>query len=195
MSTEATLTAAGSAPVRRHVLAGAAGSTVRSPATVSIRDRAPAPPPAPPPVDVSELLEAFEGAVARIERDVRAALIELEREAVELAVAAAGAIVRRKVERGEHDLFAVLSELLDRYRAQLGGAPLTLRLHPDDAAQIQERALAGAGRPPALTLAPDPGLERGTLLLESGATALLRTLQDELRAQRRTLLHPAEDGR
>src|SRR6185295_16220077 len=120
---------------------------VRSRLPVRIIDRTPPIPPAPK-FDVTPLVRALEAGFAQVTAQTEALLGSIERECVELALAAAERVVRRRCEKGELDLEAPLQELLASRRRELATRSATLRLHPEDAkllqAKIVELAPVGA---------------------------------------------------
>ncbi|HEU4382265.1 MAG TPA: FliH/SctL family protein [Anaeromyxobacteraceae bacterium] len=106
---------------------------------------------------------------------------------VRLAVAVAGAVLRREVERGG-DVEALAARALEavRHRRQV-----TLRVHPDDAAGVRgEAGRLGAllNRAPALAVQEDPAVGRGGLLVETEAGTLDARLETRLEAVEAALL-------
>ena len=109
---------------------------------------------------------------------------------VRLAVAVAGEILAREVERGG-DVETVASRALEavRHRRQV-----TLRVHPDDSPGL--RAAAGRlgallARAPALSIQEDPAVGRGGLLVETEAGTLDARLETRLEAVEAALLEEA----
>ena len=165
----------------------ARASAVRAPSPVRVIDRTPPPPPAPT-VDAGPLARALEAGFAAVRTQVSAALVEIEKECVELAVAVAERVVRRKVEKGELDLEGPLRELLGARRRELAELPAKLRLHPEDAKAVAPKTAELAPAGARIEVVPDPAQPRGDLALEIGASRLVRTLSHELKRLRERLL-------
>jgi len=188
MTSSSDAAAASGAGIRREVAtAGVRASAVRAPSPVRVIDRIPPPPP-PPPVDVTGLAAALQGGLEAVRAQVDRAFAEIERECVELALAAAERIVRRKAARGELELDGPLQELFAARRGELAALPARLRLHPEDAKVIAPRAAELVPAGTRVEIVDDPAQPRGHLVLEIGAARLVRTLDEELRRLRQRLL-------
>jgi flagellar biosynthesis/type III secretory pathway protein FliH len=176
---------------RLPAAAAARASGVRTSASaalpIRVVDRVP-PPPLPPRVDSAALVRALEAGFAAVRNQVDHAFAEIQKECVELALAAAEHVTRRTAERGELDLERPLAEMLAARRRELAEAPALLRVHPEDgkalAPKLAEITPAGAR----VELAPDPAVARGQLVLELGASRLVRTLEQEMKRLRSRLL-------
>ena len=110
---------------------------------------------------------------------------------VRLAVAVAGAVLGREVERGG-TVEALAARALEAVRHR---REVTLRVHPDDAPGLRREAgrLSGLlARAPALSIQEDPAVGRGGLLVETEAGMLDARLETRLEAVEAALL---EEGR
>lgn len=165
----------------RHGLAaaGARAGGVRTSVPVRVTERSPPPPPAPV-IDAAPLARALEAGFKSVRAQVEAAFGEIERECVELALAAAATLARAKCERGELGLDVPLAALLAARRRELETMPATLRAHPADAAAIAPKLsqLAPAGA--RLELVQDPATPRGQLALEFDAARVVWSLAGDL---------------
>jgi flagellar biosynthesis/type III secretory pathway protein FliH len=160
---------------------------VRSALPVRVVDRTPPPPPIAR-IDVAPLVRALEAGCADVRGAFEAAFGEIERECIELALAAAERVVRRRCERGELDLEAPLRELLAARRRELAEQSATLRVHPDDAPALQARLPELAPSGARVEVVADPSVARGSLALELGAARVTRSLPHELARLRARLL-------
>ncbi len=110
---------------------------------------------------------AVEAAADGLERRDRVGITELEREAVDLAVALATEIIGRELATTEQPV-------LDALRRAAGllpdrGAP-TLRVHPDDDDSVREAIAAEpVGWTAAAEVVADPTVERGGCIVDVGA--------------------------
>ncbi len=161
----------------------------RSPerAAVHVVDRSPPVPP-PPKIDVGPLVRALESGLHALRAEVDAAFDEIERECVELALAAAEHVVHRRCERGELELEEPLRALLATRRRELLALPTTLRLHPEDAKVLAHRLTELAPAGAQIAVVSDAATPRGQLTLEIGAGRVVRSLGHELSQLRRHLL-------
>ncbi len=181
----------GEAVRHRVAAAGAVARGVRGSASarveVRVIDRTPPPPPAPK-VDVAPLARALESGFAAVRSQVEGAFAAIEKECIELALAAAERIVRRKAELGELDLEGPLRELLAARRRELGELAATLRLHPDDAQALAPKVRELAPPGARIEVVADSTRRRGELSLELGAARLVRTLEHDFERLRQRLL-------
>jgi flagellar biosynthesis/type III secretory pathway protein FliH len=178
---------------QRHRLAaaGARAASVRAASPVRVIDRAP--PPSPPPqVDVAGLAKAMGDGFAAVQAQVERAFLEIEKECVELAFAAAEHVMRRKAARGELELEEPLRELLDTRRRELLELPAVLHLHPQDAQAIAPRVEELAPPGARVIVMADPAQPRGDVVLELGAGKLVRSLENDLRQLRQRLLQEGD---
>jgi flagellar biosynthesis/type III secretory pathway protein FliH len=197
MTTSSSDTAALAAPAGRAGAAGpmglkariavAASPGVRSALPVRVVDRTPPPPPIAR-IDVAPLVRALEAGFADVRGAFESAFGEIERECIELALAAAERVVRRRCERGELDLEAPLRELLAARRRELAEQSATLRVHPDDAPALQAKLPELAPPGARVEVVADPAVARGSLALELGAARVTRSLPHELARLRARLL-------
>jgi flagellar biosynthesis/type III secretory pathway protein FliH len=182
--------------VVRHRVAGAQASSARAArpseakatrgeaaSVVKVVERVPPPPP-PPPVDVAPLARALERGFAAIATQVDAAFAEIEKECVELALAAAERVVRRRAERAELDLEGPLREMLATRRREIAQLPATLRAHPEEAAHLAPKLAELAPPGARIELVPDPSTPRGDLALEIGPARVVRSLQHDFARMR-----------
>jgi flagellar biosynthesis/type III secretory pathway protein FliH len=164
---------------------------VRSRLPVRVVDRSPPPPPVAP-VDVAPLARALEAGFAAARARDEATFAEIERGCVELALAAAERVVRRRCERGELELEEPLRALIGSRRRELEEQAAVLRLHPADARALQEKLAELTPAGARVELLADAAQPRGSLSLEFGAARVTRTLVHELTRLRAELL--AESG-
>lgn len=118
---------------------------------------------------------ALLGAAAERDRLLRSAADDL----VRLAVAVAGALLAREVERGGA-VEALAARALEAVRHR---REVTLRVHPEDAPGLRREAgRLGAllARAPGLSIQEDPSVGRGGLLVETEAGTLDARLETRL---------------
>jgi flagellar assembly protein FliH len=178
----------------------------------------PAPPPEPEPeVTAGPEAEALrEAAAARAAEEARAAreerekldrvlgqlldtahdlraqqrnrLEEMQRVAVELALAVASHVVYERIAAGDY----AVEELVRRAVTRLEpGAAVTVALHPDDLALLERRLADGplyALDTDELRLTGDPALARGDCRAETGDVTVTTRLEEHLAEIRRDLL-------
>jgi len=173
------------AGLRTRIAAAAPGVTSRLP--VRVVDRTPPPPPLPR-LDVAPLARALEAGFAIVRAQFEGMFAEIERGCVELALAAAERLVRRRSGKGDLELEAPLQELLATRRRELAEQAATLRLHPDDAKALRTKVAELAPPGARIDLVDDPAVARGDLVLEVGAGRVSRSLAHELARLRARLL-------
>lgn len=102
---------------------------------------------------------------------------DAEHDLVRLALAVAKRVVQREVQL-DRDLVAALAHVaLERLDA--GRGPATIKMHPDDIAQVSPRVGADWDRA-AIRLVPDTGVARGGCIVESGNGRVDATLEGQL---------------
>ncbi len=153
-------------------------------------DKPPAPRPQPATEKADDTTRALAGLAAaaqtlkvRHERDLH----ELQRVAVELAVAVASRLVHGRITANEFPV----EELVRKAVARLAGEPrVVVRLHPEDLALLKKR-LGGQTPTPAgaeVQLAADPTVGRGDCRAEGGPVVVLSRLEAQLADIRERLL-------
>ncbi len=171
---------------------------------------APLPPPAPVPDPTAELreaekataekaareererLEAVLGRLTDVARDLCAAqrgrLDEMQRVAVELAVAVASHVLYERLESGAFPIEELVRAAVKRLDPRQA---VTVRLHPDDLALLERRTSEEplfALDTEELRLVGDATLSRGDCRAETGDVAVLANLGEFLAEVRRDLL-------
>jgi len=127
------------------------------------------------------------------ERDQRRT--EMQRVAVELAVTIAARLIHEKIEAGQFALESLVRQTIERLDPN---QPVTVRLHPADIALLEKRL--GNNQPlmpdrTAVSLLPDPGLERGACRAEAGAVSVLSQWKDQLEEIHQHLLRSVDHAR
>jgi flagellar biosynthesis/type III secretory pathway protein FliH len=173
-----------------HRISGQAFHSVSAKLPLKSTERTPAPPPPPPPLDLGPLVRAVDRGLQQLDGRLQALFSEIEEECVALSYAAAENILLTEVDRGNYDLTEALQRALDRHRNLWAEKPATLHVHPEDVAALQEAA--GAEELLAqVEVVSDPAISRGDLLLQAGATEVVRSLRAELQQLRVALGRPS----
>jgi flagellar assembly protein FliH len=157
---------------------------------------APAPPPGPDPQQLEkEAREALQRVMNRLvevaeelQDQQRQRLEEMQRAAVELAVAVASRLVHERLDKGEFAVEALVRQAVDRLGVN---QPVTVYLHPSDLALLEKRLATGshpALNLTALRLTADASLGRGDCRAEAGDLSVLAKMQEGLADIRRHLL-------
>ena len=165
---------------------------------------APAPEPAPEPAPAAvarediELLERlltnFEDLTDDLHAQQRQRLAEMQRVAIEVAVAVASRLVHQRLEAGDVAVEGLVRQVAERLEPK---ETLTIYLHPADLALLEQRAkdcqrlLPGAGR---LKLMADAALQRGDCRAETGDMSLLLQVDKQLDEMRKHLLDTLPDA-
>lgn len=132
---------------------------------------------------LASLLEA----ARTLEGQHRQRLTEMQRVAVELAVAIASRLIHAKIEAGEFNIQALVQKAVEQLDPR---QPVTMRLNPQDLALLQARM---GGQPllhesVEVRLVPDPALGRGDCRAEAGDVSVLSQLPAQLEEVRKHLL-------
>ena len=139
-----------------------------------------------------EQLESVLANLTDVARDLRAQqrtrLEEMQRVAVELAVAVASHVLYERLDAGDYPVEALVRRAVKRLEAN---EAVTVRLHPDDLALLERRLGEGAlfaldGDEVRLTA--DPALGRGDCRAETGDISVVSHLEEHLEEIRRELL-------
>jgi len=140
-----------------------------------------------------ERLESVLGQLLDVARDLRAAqrgrLEEMQRVAVELAVAVASHVMYERLESGEFPIEELVRAAVKRLEPRQA---VTVRLHPADLTLLERRT---ADEPlfaldtEDLRLVADPSLSRGDCRADTGDVAVLANLEEHLGEIKRDLLH------
>jgi flagellar assembly protein FliH len=110
--------------------------------------------------ELTQVLDGLDGAATALAERERQVTAELEAAATRLAFEIAEAVIGREVALAANPGI----DAVNRALALAPDAPeVTVRLHPDDAAGVE----GWTGR--AVTVVPDPAIERGGCLLDAGA--------------------------
>jgi hypothetical protein len=160
------------------------------------------PHPAPPPADLwqSEIGRRLKEDRAHIEQALAALgrtvktwheqraqdRAEWRRAAVELGVTLAARLLHDRIVSGDFPVETLIREMI----GQVDTGHVTVYLHPDDLALLQER-LEGqplVDRAEGVALQPDPALGRGDCRVEAGDAIVLSQLEAQLAETRRRLL-------
>ena len=139
-----------------------------------------------------ERLESVLGRLSDVARDLHASqrgrLDEMQRVAVELAVAVASHVLYERLESGTFPIEELVRAAVKRLEPRQA---VTVRLHPDDLALLERRTSEEplfALDTEELRLAADPSLARGDCRAETGDVAVLANLAEHLAEVRRDLL-------
>jgi flagellar assembly protein FliH len=139
-----------------------------------------------------ERLDGVLGRVLDVARDLRAAqrgrLEEMQRVAVELAVAVASHVLYERLESGAFPVEELVRATVKRLEPRQA---VTVRLHPDDLALLERRTAEEplfALDTEELCLMGDAALARGDCRAETGDVAVLANLEEHLAEMRRDLL-------
>jgi flagellar biosynthesis/type III secretory pathway protein FliH len=140
--------------------------------------------------------ERLDGVLAQLldaVRDLRAAqrgrLEEMQRVAVEVAVAVASHVLYERLESGDFPVEELVRAAVSRLEPRQA---VTVRLHPDDLALLERRTAEEplfAADAAELRLVADAALGRGDCRAETGDVAVMANLQEHLAEIRRDLLH------
>lgn len=159
---------------------------------------APAPAPAPADRESAELLErlltSFEDLTHELHAQQRQRLAEMQRVAIEVAVAVASRLVHERLDAGDVAVEGLVRQVAERLEPK---ETLTIHLHPADLALLEQRAkdcqrlLPVAGR---LRLMADAGLRRGDCRAETGDMSLLLQVDKQLEEMRKHLLDTLPDA-
>jgi len=136
-------------------------------------------------------LEAISGALARRARLDREALESLRGRVIDIALQVAARVVRREIDAGRHDVFAIVEETL-AHAAAPGDAEV--RLHPADEEALRSDGLAAKLRERGVRLTVDRGVARGECAVRSGGGTVERSVAEALEALRRSLETAADGG-
>jgi len=154
------------------------GGTVAATAAPAIE-----PPPRGPGPAVTDLLESIHEAVAELEARRKNSLIELQEVAVELAMAAAGHVVRQALDQGQFAVGAIIDEMLQRISPH---EPVRITLHPEDL-----RLLTAAGPTPwpegLVEFRPDASTPRGKCRAVAGSRTVISDWRTHLQEARAAL--------
>ncbi len=164
----------------------------------------PQPPPPPEPAPVApnrEEIEVLERLLTNFEdltHDLRAQqsqrLAEMQRVAIEVAVAVASRLVHQRIEAGDLAVQNLVRQVAERLEPK---ETLTIHLHPADLALLErqvedyQRLLPGEGR---LKLVADSNLSRGDCRAETGDMSLILQVDKQLDEMRRHLLDILPDA-
>lgn len=139
--------------------------------------------------------EAIEQVLARLtdvartfEAQQRHRLGEMQQAAVELAIAVAGRLLHDKIEAGDFPVETLVREVVERLGPR---QPVSVFLHPDDIALLQQRLGEKQALFPEATvvrLVPDAALKRGDCRAEAGEVSVLSHLEVQLNDLRQQLL-------
>ena len=168
------------------------------------RDHEPAPPAPPEPVPTAaeredvELLERlltnFEDLTHELHAQQRQRLAEMQRVAIEVAVAVASRLVHERLDAGDVAVEGLVRQVAARLEPK---ETLTIYLHPADLTLLEQRAkdcqrlLPGAGH---LKLMPDAALRRGDCRAETGDMSLLLQVDKQLEEMRKHLMDTLPDA-
>lgn len=140
---------------------------------------------------LEELLLSLQEQLNELENRRKASLSELQRVAVELAVAVAGHILRTEVLAGNYPLESLVREAIDR----LGGPPMaTVNVHPEDLAWLQSHGDITTKFATIARWNGDRGLQRGSCFVEAGDLGLVANWSQQLEDIHRRLLEGLEDA-
>lgn len=103
-------------------------------------------------------------------------LHESEEDAVRLALAVAKRVMHRELSVDPDSLMGVVRAAFDRVEAR---DIHRVRMHPEDAPILQKH-LTNLGMPARLEIAPDPTLERGSVIVESSRGSLDASVSSQL---------------
>lgn len=123
--------------------------------------------------------------------DARTAL-DIKNASVNLAVAVASHFLMEQVQAGTFPFERLIEKAVDRIASR---QPVTVTLHPDDLALLQERlgeanALSTTAD---LRWSPDESLSRGSCKLETPDRSILFDMEDRFDQMKQTLLQIASD--
>lgn len=154
----------------------------------------PAASPKPTRVSASER-ESVEAILSRLEQvaeelraQQREQLLELQRDAIKLAIAIASHLIHEQILLDEHGVEALVQKTVSKLESR---DPVTVWLHPDDLRQLQQRL---GDRPllplhsPALRLESDPAQKRGDCRAAAGEVSVQWLLADQIAEIREHLL-------
>ncbi|SRR5579885_2812761 len=136
---------------------------------------------------VERVLHGISEAARRLQQEDQARREQLERAAVELAVAIARKLLHDQFQAGSYPVEALARAAVSRLPA---GQPVRLRLHPADKALLEQRLggaplLAGS---PAVEVAADPSLSRGDCQADAGEVSVATRLEAQVAELHRLLV-------
>ncbi len=140
---------------------------------------------------MDELIQNLHEQLNELESRRKASLIELQRVAIELAVAVAGHILRKEVAAGEYPLETLIREAIDRLNGQ---QMATVHVHPEDLSLLQSRGDVAAKFSNTVRWISDRTLPRGACLVESGDLGLTTNWSQHLEDIHRGLLEGLENA-
>jgi flagellar biosynthesis/type III secretory pathway protein FliH len=139
-----------------------------------------------------ERLESVLGELLDVARDLRAAqrgrLGEMQRVAIELAVAVASHVLYERFDSGDFPIEELVRQAVKRLEPRQA---VTVRLNPDDLALLERRTAEEplfALDTEELRLVGDPSLGRGDCRAETGDVAVMANLEEHMAEIRRDLL-------
>jgi hypothetical protein len=192
-------------PVGKRLLGIAVGDgpilEIAPPATAATPVAAPIPEPEPPRGPSGEDIAFMERLLANFEEltnDLRAQqrqrLVEMQRVAIEVAVAVASRLVHQRLEAGDFSVDGLVRQVAERLEAK---DALTIHLHPADLSLLEKQAgdcrrlLPGDGN---LKLIADASLNRGDCRAETGDMSLVLKVDQQLDEMRKHLLDILPDA-
>jgi flagellar assembly protein FliH len=133
--------------------------------------------------NVQGILRRLTGTIEQLSAARQDLIRRTERQLVELALTIARQVVRREVSIDRSLLVAMARAALDRLAESKGAS---IRLHPDDYAELNAGAESIAG--PSVTIVADPAVERGGCLVECDAGWMSVGLDSQFNEITRALL-------
>lgn len=124
---------------------------------------------------VTVAAESIARALAELDEQVDQALQQVADLSVELGLAVAREVVGRAAEQGLVDLIPVVKDCLSRIVVAPSDSEVLLKLHPQDQPGIVEHLGERAERAEAVVpvrIVPDPSVERGEVVVETGVGRL-----------------------
>lgn len=140
---------------------------------------------------MDELIQNLHEQLTELESRRKASLTELQRVAIELAVAVAGHILRKEVAAGEYPLETLVREAIDRLNGQ---QMATVHVHPEDLRVLEARGDVVAKFSNTVRWISDQTLSRGACLVESGDLGLTTNWSQHLEDIHRGLLEGLENA-
>jgi flagellar biosynthesis/type III secretory pathway protein FliH len=146
----------------------------------------------------AEILERLQENLDELSQELweqqRQRLAEMQRVAVELAVAIASRLLHQRIEQGDLAVENLVRQVAERLEPQ---EALTVYLHPTDLALLQQQGQDAQDWHPnegKLKLVGDPSLCRGDCRAETGDMSLLLSLDKQLEEVRKHLLNVLPDA-
>jgi flagellar biosynthesis/type III secretory pathway protein FliH len=139
-----------------------------------------------------QLLERLAGVAGQLKQQQQQHLLEMQRTAVELAVAMASQFLRTRLETADFPIAALVREAVERLQPR---RPVTVQLHPDDLVLLEQQlggdpALQGSG----VRFVADPSLGRGGCHAQAGDVKIVADFPAQLSEWRDRLLRTLSEA-